>query len=275
MLNDEALLVDIRDKDLVAIEVRYHRSCYKNYTNFLSQADNEVESQSLIASHKKAFDKFCLTIIEERIIRKQELLRLTTLHDLFRKTISEVENLEESIVRTSYLKEKLKRRYPSLQFLRPSKQTTSEIVFSKESSTVFADKWDSTSASETEDSELDTDNETANVQTSSSENNDKHLLYMSSQMLKGVISSVPGLNSFWPPTANDIRENSAEKLIPPNLFNFLAWIAGVSDELEFDNFVETSNDIKTKILSIAQDLVHLSTKGRRMMPKHVALGLTM
>ena len=129
VLNDEAVLVDIRDKDLVTIGVGYHRSCYKNYTNFLSRADNEGESQSLHVSRKKAFDKFCLTIIEERIIGKQEILRLTTLQDLFRKTIREVENLEESVeVRTSYLKEKLKRRYPSLQFLRPSKRTSSEIV---------------------------------------------------------------------------------------------------------------------------------------------------
>ena len=31
LLNDEAILLHIRDKDMVAIEVRYHRSCHKKY----------------------------------------------------------------------------------------------------------------------------------------------------------------------------------------------------------------------------------------------------
>lgn len=34
--NDEHLLIQIRDKDLIAIEMQYHRSCYKNYTKFLT-----------------------------------------------------------------------------------------------------------------------------------------------------------------------------------------------------------------------------------------------
>ena len=34
-LQDESILVNIRGQDLVAIEVCYHRSCYKDYTGFL------------------------------------------------------------------------------------------------------------------------------------------------------------------------------------------------------------------------------------------------
>ena len=40
------------------------------------------------------------------------------------------------------------------------------------------------------------------------------------QHLQGVIIGTPALSG-WPPTANDIRD-SAQQLIPPQLFNFLA-----------------------------------------------------
>ena len=40
------------------------------------------------------------------------------------------------------------------------------------------------------------------------------------------------------------------------------------------NYVSTS-DNKRKILSTAQDLVHFSSKGKRAMPKHVAIDITM
>ena len=30
--NDEDLLLQIRDKDCIAVEVKYHRTCYKSYT---------------------------------------------------------------------------------------------------------------------------------------------------------------------------------------------------------------------------------------------------
>ena len=34
-LQDDSILVKIRGQDLVAIEERYHRSCYNDYTGFL------------------------------------------------------------------------------------------------------------------------------------------------------------------------------------------------------------------------------------------------
>ena len=101
----------------------------------------------------------------------------------------------------------------------------------------------------------------------------RRILYLASQHLQGVIIDTPALSG-WPPTANDIRD-SAQQLIPPQLFNFLAWITGSADVVEFDNFVETGDDVRRKLLSVAQDIVYISTKGRKTMPKHVALGLTM
>jgi hypothetical protein len=41
--NDERILVQIRGKDSVALEVRYHKVCYYNYTIFLTR---ETKKQS-------------------------------------------------------------------------------------------------------------------------------------------------------------------------------------------------------------------------------------
>ena len=39
--------------------------------------------------------------------------------------------------------------------------------------------------------------------------------------------------------------------------------------------METSDDVRRKLLSVAQDIVYMFTKGRKTIPKHVALSLTM
>ena len=72
---------------------------------------------------------------------------------------------------------------------------------------------------------------------------------------QGVIIDTPALSG-WPPTANYIMD-SAQQLIPPQLFNFLAWITGSADVVEFDNFVETGDDVRRKLLSVAQDIVYI------------------
>ena len=69
--------------------------------------------------------------------------------------------------------------------------------------------------------------------------------------------------------------DSEQQLIPPQLFNFLAWITDSTDVVEFDNFAETNDDVRWKLLSLAQNIVYIFTKGRKTMPKDVALGLTM
>ena len=71
--------------------------------------------------------------------------------------------------------------------------------------------------------------------------------------------------------------DSAQELIPLQLLNFLAWITGSADVVEFDNFVETGPAEVTICCSghYIYIYIYISTKGWKTMPKHVALGLTM
>ena len=276
-LNDEAILVDLRGKDHVAIEVRYHRSCYRDYTGFLTQKNpNKPDGnrEYMSYSSNKAFEVFCTDIVEERIIQRKQIYRMVTLQELFIKTVRKVENLDDTVnIRASYLKQKLKPRFPSLQFVQPTRRNASEIVFCKDGTSLLADRWASESSEcETTDAELGSEEDQPQV-TPNFGLESRRNLYLAGQQLQGLVSDTPTL-SVWPPTADDIKE-SAKKIIPPRLFNFLAWITGVSDAIEFDNFLETDDDTERKLLSIAQDIVYLSSKGRKTMPKHVALGMTL
>ena len=51
--------------------------------------------------------------------------------------------------------------------------------------------------------------------------------------------------------------DSAQQLTPPQLFNFLAWITGSSDVVQFDNFVEIVDDVRRELLYVVQDIVYI------------------
>ena len=86
VLNDDTILTETQGKDLVATELRYHRSCYKEYTGFLTEKKQEPTCSSTI--YKKAWTTFCDNVIENRLIKNGEILRLKTLQSLFCKDFS-------------------------------------------------------------------------------------------------------------------------------------------------------------------------------------------
>ena len=105
----------------------------------MTRAENR-DLGSRYSSSEKVFDEFCRTVIEDRIINKHELLRLTRLKELYVNTVRQVENSEENTeIQSAILKRKLMRRYPSLQFIRPTKRNASEIVCVEENKGVLVD----------------------------------------------------------------------------------------------------------------------------------------
>ncbi|XP_060757019.1 uncharacterized protein LOC132868069 [Neoarius graeffei] len=45
--DDHSILVHIKDKDCVALEVQYHKSCYQQYTRFLNEPARQEKDKSL------------------------------------------------------------------------------------------------------------------------------------------------------------------------------------------------------------------------------------
>ena len=122
------ILLQISDRDCVAIEVRYHLTCFRSYTRFLSKPTNRLVSPCLIGHpymylvnilfsskfvfldmhyfeifseqtakpYMPSFRAFCTNIIEERLIEGQEILRINKLMQLFVKCVEDTEAADAS-----------------------------------------------------------------------------------------------------------------------------------------------------------------------------------
>ena len=87
VFQDESILVNLCC-DLVAIEVRYHISCYKDSTGFLvHQKANKASGNLSYTSHKKAFEVFCSNIFETCIIDKMKIKRMISLQEVVIKIV--------------------------------------------------------------------------------------------------------------------------------------------------------------------------------------------
>ena len=64
--NDERMLMQIRGKDCVALEVRYHKVCYSNYTKFLTR--ELMENKPSASVYEKSYDVFCKEVVAKEVI---------------------------------------------------------------------------------------------------------------------------------------------------------------------------------------------------------------
>ena len=68
-------------------------------------------------------------------------------------------------------------------------------------------------------------------------------------------------------------------MVPVELFNHVACIVGAISDEEYTSanntrFVEIGEELMSKVNAICQDIVYVSSKGRKQTPKSLALGLT-
>lgn len=272
--NDESVLHYIRGKDCVAIEVHYHTSCYKSYTQFLYKRSPRQGHLYL-----NAYEKFCQDVIVEKMIQKHNVYRMTKLFQKFLHYVNMVEEKDASNYKASRLKTRLKVDYPQLVFFAPSKCTQSELVYVEAVSAgeVLDNLPDSASNSGSEYELYDEeDNQQTNCQQQSSfqvENN-MHLLYSGAMLLQTLIKGAPEFDAPWPPTSYDITLESARKMVPIPLYNFLAWVLGMTDDPGFDDYAKVTGEENAKLLSLAQDIIYVSHAGRKPTPKHLALSMT-
>ena len=80
----------------------------------------------------------------------------------------------------------------------------------------------------------------------------------------------------WPPRGKDLI---GINMVPVELFNHVACIVGAISDEEYTSanntrFVEIGEELMSKVNAICQDIVYVSSKGRKQTPKSLALGLT-
>ena len=83
--------------------------------------------------------------------------------------------------------------------------------------------------------------------------------------LRSDLKDQPGHESSW----KDINQESVEKVIPESLYLFLSLLFSGTDALDTN---EEEDELKTRICSIAQDIVFAFSQGKKRTPKHIGLG---
>lgn len=91
--------------------------------------------------------------------------------------------------------------------------------------------------------------------------------------MRGIVRDAKGVEG-WPPDASDLTLGNALQSIPHQLFNFISWIVGFSDEPELQDKVILAHEQCCKVVSICQDLIYAEGKGRKATHKSLALGMT-
>ena len=87
--------------------------------------------------------------------------------------------------------------------------------------------------------------------------------------LRADLQRMAGHDTAW----RGLTVDAVEAIVPDSLYTFLSVLFGGTDALENDGTQNT--DTRQRIFNIAQDIVFALSKGKKLTPKHVGLGMTL
>ena len=263
----------IQHQDCVALEVKYHATCYLNYTRPLTRKANKQKDDRF---YTEAFKKFCKDIVEEKLIKEEKAWELVALKKKFVQIVAEVEKVDASCYKTNSLKSRLQSTYPCLRFATPKNPNESDIVYAKQLSaeTLFASSRASVDGPSGTDTSTDSEEDEgfALPRRSASESFMTDM-YNSAIYLKNEIEDIPTQTMPWPPDSTHLTQDTAEKIVPAKLYNFLSWMVGFNEDPVGDKFVTLPEKQHRRILSLSQDIIYLASNGRKAMPKQSSLAM--
>jgi hypothetical protein len=228
-----------------------------------------------------AFDRFCTEVIEERIIKNNEILLLGYLLKKFISCVHAIENVDVPY-QAARLKKRIQKRYPQIVFHSSKTMNKGTLVYIDSMSVGdIADDFMEIHAELDSEDDNDHDDEVNDGsefskekrRTATSDCSLEQLFHAALEVRK-LLSESKGVTSDWPPDSHDLTLALATKSIPVKLYNFLAWCLGFSAEPIQHEMVEIRPSERTKVVSIAQDLIYAESSGKKQTHKSLALGMT-
>ena len=129
--NDSRMLLHIDGRDTIAMEITYHRSCYKNYVNPKQLAkleEQNCQDDDETAGYNRAFDKI-RDFVEREVFTATKAIPISVLAEKYTSFLAE-EGADVVTYRSAKLKNRLTRCFKErLSFHRPLNQNQSEIVY--------------------------------------------------------------------------------------------------------------------------------------------------
>ena len=189
----------MREKDCVAIEVKYHRQCYNSYVRFLHKKEKEQATQLYSAS----FQKLSAELIEDKIIKMDKIYQMQKIFAKFVNIVHVLEGLDASNYKVSRLKARLQDAYPQLVFVELPRRNHGEIVFCENfisGNTFKASLSGLVESDEEDDSDFAPDVEQSQQQT---DDNALRDLYFAALQLRKVIEKSSDFVTNWPPTSTN------------------------------------------------------------------------
>ena len=125
------MLLHIDGRDTIAMEIKYHRSCYKNYVHPKQLAkleeQNCQEEDAGTEGYDRAFGKV-KEFVEKEVIAAAKAIPMSTLIEKYTSFLTE-EGVDVVTYRSTKLKNRLTRFFGErLSFHLPSNQNHSELV---------------------------------------------------------------------------------------------------------------------------------------------------
>ena len=268
---DNRLIISLEGQDYIAIEVRYHRTCYQRYTH-IKELDNLLERCEEIASeegsHYDITFKAVVRKVQEEAIDGLEILKMTDLCTFYVGQLKEL-GLNISGYRSEKLKNRLIKHFDdTIYFWHPRYRSESEVVFSNEVP----------EGQIVEAGLLSTEEKEYNISFKDLHSNHdlERNVFQCTKLLRSYIKETTLEGMKFPPSQEDINEEAAP--LPDMLYNFPGWLLSQSDEckeLNKGKITTLSARMHHKVVSIAQDIVFIASNGSKLTPKHIAFPMTM
>ena len=269
--NDTRMLLHIEGQDTIAMEIKYHRSCYKEYVRpkhlVKLEEQNCKEEDDKTESYNKAFIKI-KDFVEEEVFTAAKAIPMSVLIEKYTSHLAE-EGLHGMTYRSSKLKNRLTRCFGQrLSFHQPSNQNQSELVYNTEVETgkvvetVFKDTIQGEQIPES-------DSETDLTDTQQEGN---YQVYHTAKMIRSLVANMKPTMPWPPGSAEDLECDSV--IVPDLLYNMMAWILSPGSKYSDKRVSNISPDVHRLVLSLSQDLIHSVSRGRIKTPKHVVLPMS-
>ena len=261
---------EIQNQDTIALEIKYHKSCYRVYVrpNSLENIEKQNcdEEDAVSGIYNRAFSRI-KELVRMKVLEQAQAVKMSELLELYVSYLSE-EGVDARNYRSSKLKSRLTKCFGDcLSFQQPFSKSQSEIVYSADITTgEVVETVMNTCAQEP------SDNEEIDMEEESDKQDDEDFLniYHAAKIIRTLVSGMK-IRMPWPPTAEDL--NCDTTIVPDLLYNMLAWICS-SSEYSSTRVSDVAPNIHRVILSLAQDLVYSVSRGRIKTPKHVTLPMT-
>ena len=267
--NNERIIRELLDKDPIAIELRYHHSCYLTYTSFIRRVVPQTTTtdtpDAKCSTHTDSYtDAFNIIAerVKSKVIEGHDVCKMTDIRDEYITLLAQHGVLSPNY-RTIKLKARLQKAFGSqLSFWRPKYRCDAEIVLSD-----CVPKGHYVEETMRDDAnDYDESEDTAPTTFHYSE------LFHTAKTLRTQLKKVKSQMSD-PPEASDLTPDKI--VLPTMVFNFLVWLLTEDETLIDINLdkIPVKSDIQRRILAIGQDLLYTTSKGRVKTPKHVSLAM--